>query len=154
MIKNTRNTLKKTKSLERKLEDVCYKKGQDDWPSWDNSRVAGQSVLQAMNTYNRNEARKMREIINQIGKLQQSSIKSFRSTFDLLGGKPIFQVGKVLAQAEKEAFEDEKRIGELEDKLQKQQEELVALKSSNSGMKAIIWEYDRRFQQADNLIIE
>jgi hypothetical protein len=154
MITTCGSNLKNYRKLGHKMEDTFYKKGQDEWSAWDASREEGDTVLEVMTKMYGTQTRKMRAVISDLGKLEKSAMESFEATFLLLAKKPVFSVGRVMAELEVQAVTDGERITELEDELQKKQEELVALKSSNSGMKAIIWEYDRIFKQADNLTKE
>ena len=154
MITTCGSNLENYKKLGYKMEETFYKKGQDEWSAWDASREEGDTVLEVMTKMYGTQTRKMRAVISDLGKLEKSAMESFEATFHLLAKKPVFSVGRVMAELELRAVTDGERITELEDELQKKQDELVALKSSNSCLKAINWEYNRIFKQADNLTKE
>jgi cell division protein FtsL len=78
----------------------------------------------------------MRAAIRDLGKLEKLAMERFESTFLLLAVKPVFSVGRVMAEMEARAFTDSKKIIELEDEVQKQRLE-------NSALKALQWEYDK-----------
>jgi hypothetical protein len=147
MISTCGSNLINYRKLGRKMKDTFYKKGQDEWSAWDASREEGDTVLEVMTKMYGTQTKKMRAVVSDLGKLEKSAMESFEATFLLLAKKPIFSAGKVMAELELQAVTDGERIIELED-------ELAALKHSNSGMKAMLWQYESIFKQADNLTKE
>jgi hypothetical protein len=113
------------KKLGRRMKDTLYKEGQDEWSEWDAARKEGDTVLEVMTKLHGTQTKKMRAIVSDLSKLEQSAIESFEATFDLLSRKPIFSAGKVMAEMQLQAISDSERIIELED-------EVAALKHSNN----------------------
>jgi hypothetical protein len=147
MISTCGSNLVNYRKLGRRMKDTFHKEGQDEWSVWDAAREEGDTVLEVMTKMHGTQTKKMRAVVSDLSKLEQSAIESFEATFHLLAKKPIFSAGKVMAELQLQAVTDGERIIELED-------ELAALKHSNSGMKAMLWQYESIFKQTDNLTKE
>jgi hypothetical protein len=115
-------------------------------------RKAGDTVLQVLSKMHQYKTRKMRAVINDIRLLQQTAIKSLQDTVLQLEANPLFSPGTVRLQLEAQTVRDGKTINDLQIDALEAQVELVEERRKNSVLKACLWEYERKFEQANNFV--